>query len=59
MNEDSVVKEVREAREAFAKECAYDAHTIIDRLRADESRHTERLVTPEMFEKRNAARRTA
>ncbi len=59
MSEDSVVKEVREARDAFAKECKYDPHIILARLREDETKHGERLVTPDAFQKKYPTRNIA
>lgn len=43
--DDPVVAEVRKAGDEMAREANYDLHTLCERLREAERKHSERLVT--------------
>jgi hypothetical protein len=45
MRNDPIVAEVREARQAYAREHGYDAHAIVADLRRREQEHADLLVS--------------
>lgn len=53
---DSIVDEVHKAREKLWDAANGDWQKLVERMRAGESTHPERLVTREQFERKQKAR---
>ena len=49
---DPIVEEVREVRRRIFEECGNDLNRLIERLKAAEANHKERLVTLEQVQQR-------
>ena len=56
MTRDPFVEEIHQARQKLLDECGGDLDRLMDRFKAAEAQHADRLVTPETVRKISQAR---